>query len=762
MQPRSIDASQQGRGFAEQVSAETLWKASMRSQPSDVRRRARWRYLLFGERPEPIPSHRGLVHAPGATGICCSGGGIRSAAYNLGALQALQRDGRLHEADYLAGVSGGSYIAAAFCMVGKTSAGGAHDDSDPELIERTPPFAPGSPEEQYLRNRSSYMAPNAQAKAYLALRLVLGLTYNLIFLALPVIGLAVLAGVLFYVPSFGDIKDVHLTAITWLTPASVAGAGIAIGGFRLLRRPPTAAARGFSEAWSVRLMFAAALLAVFTIVLPVLVDAVQTSTFLGKDPSAETVGGTTGGAGVAGLVAGLLASLRQMFASPRRLASSIGGARGRLAKLNKRTRKLVVNLAAIVAGPLLLVTIAVAALTATAVHIDQTRDETWPVLVGLGALALFTVLYLVSDLTTWSLHPFYKRRLSSAFALKRVRPDKASARSEIDQDSDEGIAVERDFDRLLPLSETACAGGPTLVVCAAANISDGGATPPGRPVTSFTFSAQTIGGPLVGGLPTTQFERAFSDTKRQGDLTLPAAVAMSGAALSPSMGKSGNRSFRFLLTLANIRLGVWVPNPRWVAGFQDHDRRRFKRPRPWYLLLELLGRNRVDAKYLYVTDGGHYENLGLVELLRRGCTTVYCFDASGGQSFAELGDAVALARSELGVQIKIDPTPLMPAGDPPTAAQATVTGTITYASGETGLLVYARNVVTSDVPWDVRAHQGKDPSFPHDTTLDQLYTDQKFEAYRALGEHAGVCAIARMDDNAKPGASVAPLVDVAA
>ena len=106
---------------------------------------------------------------------------------------------------------------------------------------------------------------------------------------------------------------------------------------------------------------------------------------------------------------------------------------------------------------------------------------------------------------------------------------------------------------------------------------------------------------------------------RVSDFSLPAAVAMSGAAISPSMGKLTRRPFRFLLALANVRLGVWVPNPRWVDAMGSKQTGRFGRPRPSYLFNEMIGRNRIGAKYLYVTDGGHYENLGLVELLRRGC-----------------------------------------------------------------------------------------------------------------------------------------------
>jgi hypothetical protein len=429
------------------------------------------------------------------------------------------------------------------------------------------------------------------------------------------------------------------------------------------------------------------------------------------------------------------------------------------------------------------------------------------------------------------LHPFYKRRLCTAFALKRVT---AAEAYEIGADlqaklrgSASGraflstpVAMERNFDRLVSLSKTALDGEetaakspatgssgadgsgvrkrtwPSLIVCAAANVSDPGATPPGRSVTSFTFSARSIGGPLIGASPTKQFEKAFDGPRhkrRARDLTLPSAVAISGAAVAPSMGKMTRRPLTFLLALANIRLGVWVPNPRWVraraeAGERWTNRRLrlYGRPRPSYLIRELLGRNRVDAKYLFVTDGGHYENLGLVELLRRGCTEIYCFDASGDGKFGVLGDAIALARSELGVQVDIDPSKLAPregaeqpasnaagangangavagaaastaagaAANGATAGAAAsekglaednvARGTLHYPDGREGVLIYARCVMTKDAPWDVMAHHREDPSFPHNSTIDQLYTDQKFESYRALGALAGRNAMQRM------------------
>jgi hypothetical protein len=244
-------------------------------------------------------------------------------------------------------------------------------------------------------------------------------------------------------------------------------------------------------------------------------------------------------------------------------------------------------------------------------------------------------------------------------------------------------------------------------------------------------------------------------------MTLPAAVAMSGAAISPSMGKTTKRPLTFLMALANFRLGVWLPNPRWVseAGGADHLPRRFARPRPIYLIRELFGLNSVDAKYLYVTDGGGYENLGLVELLRRGCTDIYCFDASGlgagGAEFEALGDAIALARDELSVEISFDglegsnPDELLPEVKDEPAKRDVVTGKVAFPAteagpGPTGTLVYMRNTVTPQSPWDAKAHQQTDPRFPNNSTVDQLYTDQKFEAYRVLGEQAGLNAVAAM------------------
>jgi hypothetical protein len=227
------------------------------------------------------------------------------------------------------------------------------------------------------------------------------------------------------------------------------------------------------------------------------------------------------------------------------------------------------------------------------------------------------------------------------------------------------------------------------------------------------------------------------------------------------MGKMTRPPLRFLMALANIRLGVWLPNPRWIGAYERNSslRMRHMRPRLAYLLFELFGLNEINRKYLYVTDGGHYENLGLVELLRRGCTEIYCLDASGvgqdGGEFEALGEAIALARSEVGVEVEFDSTnpesapETMVPGEDRLAQRDVITGRIVYTDangrpGVEGRIVYVRNAMTKAARWDVRAYHQSDSRFPNNPTIDQLYTDQKFEAYRALGAGAGERAVAAM------------------
>jgi hypothetical protein len=767
--------------------------------PSKVRddrtRSEKLRQWLLGQPApaNPLPRRPLTDPKPGRVGIACSGGGIRSAAYNLGALQVL-RDKGVFGLDagrpqggevFVSAVSGGSYIAASFATVASTSddrhlapRGGEDGESDDGRFSRRV-YAPSSPEEVHLRNHSSYMAPGLGGKLRLALRLVLGMLANfaVIGVAMGIIGagLGALYGErLRQLASATATGTLHAPTAAWLAPLALLSLGALLSLPDLFKRLNHDSVRRFCEAWATRLIVAGLLLGVVLVAVPQLILWIRgfsVSSALDAASTASPAGAETTSAGRA---TDLLQALN--------LTALLTAAAGALRAFVARKRSLFAFAAGAVAGPLAVAAPILWVANTTAVGGFGADD-----LRVLGVLlAAAMIFWLVVDLNQWSLHPYYRRRLSSAFFVRRDGPDKVE---------------EWPYDESLRISQVDGQGRfPELIVCAAANVSDHGATPPGRSATPFTFCREDIGGPLVSACPTVFYEQNAARASR--DVTLPAAVAMSGAAFSPVMGKKSIRALTFLLALTNLRLGVWLPNPQhvealgkprfggappWARSVEatvgragrsmlEHvlpEQRRAdvldercrtawasvkswalgRRPRPHYLFKEMLGRTTLNDRFLYITDGGHFDNLGVVELLRRGCTTIYCLDAGGDPAgtYAALGEAIALARSDLQVDVDIDPSPIdPPEKDAPPAADHVV-GRIRYRATPTGIgevtcdaddsspfvgrIVYCRAAVTSDAPYDVRAFQERDARFPNHSTLDQLFDDEKFESYRALGAH---------------------------
>jgi hypothetical protein len=762
-------------------------------------------WLLGRAKPtNPLPRRPFADPEPGRIGIACSGGGIRSAAYNLGALQVLrdkgvfgldaggtQRGGEV----LVAAVSGGSYIASAFATVAAESADhdlAPRDAGGPERDGVRIPrrvYAPSSPEEVHLRNHSDYMAPGLGGKLRLGLRVVMGMLANFLVIGV-VVGIVGAALGIVYGEGFAQLARANATGMlhppraAWLVPLSVLGFGALLLLPDLFRRLNDDSKRRFLEAWATRLIALGLALGLGLVVIPQLilwvrgfslgwvVDATSTASVANTERTA------------AGRATGFLQVLN--------LSALLTAAAGALRAFVARKRSYFALAAGAVAGPLAVFAPILWVANATAAGGFGAHElECLAGLVCVGMLA-----WLAIDLTQWSLHPYYRRRLNSAFFVHRDTPD---------------TVKELPYDEPLRVSQIEGRGRfPKLLVCAAANVSDQGATPPGRSSTPFTFCEDDMGGPLVGACPATFYEKHAARASR--DVTLPAAVAMSGAAFSPVMGKKSIRALTFLMALTNLRLGVWLPNPRHVRApgepqpsgappwmrsvprtveikvgqlgrsLLEHvvpgDRRSElvtercasawgsvkswalgRRPRPHYLFKEMLGRTKLNDRFLYVTDGGHFDNLGIVELLRRGCTTIYCLDAGGDPAgtYAALGEAIALARSELQVDIDIDPSPINPhAKDEPPAtdhvigriryrATPTGSGEVTCdakeSSDDVGRIVYCRAAVTAQAPFDVRAFQAKDHRFPHHSTFDQLFDDEKFESYRALGAHTAGLAI---------------------
>ncbi len=282
---------------------------------------------------EPVPTVLGVMDPPepGRRGICCSGGGIRSASFNLGALQALQAKPHriLQTSDYLAAVSGGAYMAAGFAMVAKVD---GPDDSDPELVnDDAPPFHPGSPEEQYLRNRSNYMARGVVGKTRLVSRVGLGVLVNLLFLGTLTLLLGWALGVFYGEVAFTDLTNVNGKADTgtWTAVALlVFGFATVLGLFATLFRVEREAKTRLLQGWAGRLLVVALVMALIFVALPELLEwlrhtGTEGGESKGTKSGAATLVATLGGSSALGLLAGTLVQLRTKLRDQRVLGQAV-------------------------------------------------------------------------------------------------------------------------------------------------------------------------------------------------------------------------------------------------------------------------------------------------------------------------------------------------------------------------------------------------------------------------------------------------------
>ncbi len=155
--------------------------------------------------------------------------------------------------------------------------------------------------------------------------------------------------------------------------------------------------------------------------------------------------------------------------------------------------------------------------------------------------------------------------------------------------------------------------------------------------------------PKVGYVNTGQPEEVAGSFS--GGVSLGHAAAISGAAASPNMGYDTSPLVAFLLTMFNVRLGWWFPNP----GKRVWDTRglRFSF---YYLTRELLGIADENRRFLNVSDGGHFENLGIYELVRRRCKVIIASDAECDEllQFGGLGNVLRICGTDFGAQIDLD------------------------------------------------------------------------------------------------------------
>ena len=377
-----------------------------------------------------------------------------------------------------------------------------------------------------------------------------------------------------------------------------------------------------------------------------------------------------------------------------------------------------------------------------------------PVIVYLGtALPIFLFVWYFIDVNANSLHQFYRDRLVDAFLL-----DPTKKWDEINKNRK--IAA-NDF----PLTDISNVYTPYHLINTTLNV-------PGSPIANrrgrngdfFLLSRNFVGSEVTGYVETAGLKDFWA-----GDIGT--AMAISGAAAAPNMGIASLRPLAFTLALLNVRLGRWFPNPQQLSKFGKH----LTWPRPRYFLAEAFFRTRESFRYVFLSDGGHIDNLGVYELLRRRAAVIIVVDgeADGSMDFPALVQLQRLARIDLGVRIRL-PWGEIKRHTRETSAEIVAEkkrtmnlgphaaiGIIEYpgetaAEAEAGVLIYLKASLTGDENDYVTDYKKRNPDFPHETTLNQFFSEEQFEVYRALGFHIANrlftgkdCATVEFDLNAK-------------
>lgn len=266
-----------------------------------------------------------------------------------------------------------------------------------------------------------------------------------------------------------------------------------------------------------------------------------------------------------------------------------------------------------------------------------------------------------------------------------------------------------------------------------------------RKAASFTFTPLACGFELpphspgqAGGTGCTGGYRPAREYMR--GVTLGAAFAISGAAVSPSMGSHTTPGVGFLLTVFNVRLGRWCGNPCHPSTWKSFGPTLGGR----YLVSELFGLTDRSSPYVYLSDGGHFENLGIYELVRRRCRTVVAVDAGcdPGYEFADLANAIRKCYADFGVVVEIDVSAIRPTESTRYVKAHHAVGEIRYPArdgrpGFIGTLLYIKASLDGGEPPDLMNYASEQGDFPHQSTADQFFDEPQFESYRKLGHHVG-------------------------
>jgi len=704
-------------------------------------------------------------------GVALSGGGIRSAVFCLGLFQSFAKSGFLRRIDYLSTVSGGSYFGA---FLGALFARGHGHSSVAALLDPAGGHGYIDPV-SWLRQNGRYLAPGGGTDTF---RIFAILLRNWLALQLIIGSVLLSAGLVLRLTSDG---------LKQLLPASALNLSAAISPLAwLILLPLLPALAGGIGYWfsywtpnprrtrqHLTTLLTKSLLAAIAISALALIDT------LALHVERETIASTAAGAG-ASLLTLLVAPARRLLMQP---IVSKG-----LQTLWKQRRLPL----ALMLWPVALAIWGLYVVGALAI-IRTVPESSLPALIASLVALQLALAFGARLLNRTSLHAFYSERLTRTFvgaSNPRRYPGHAGFKadnayiSEAISGDDLNFA---DYQQQVAahggplhfinttLNETASQFASTIlrdrkgltftigpcgasagVVHHAINSLESGARA-GEPGSAASHRPRWPLQPVLPLVPQTRFQ-VFGATPFLAEAqTLGAWTAISGAAVATGLGAYGGTALSLLTGFTNLRLGYWwrantvgqqllagQPTPKPLSAG--------RRPMQQYLIDELLGRFFGPHRHRwYLSDGGHSENTGALELIRRRVATIVVVDTES-EPYAPtgtLGVLVQKARQDYHAEISFD---LPPPAAVPTPGDATAppqvpnlrmsTGRIRYLAAAPGLpsesrLIYIRPALRPDDPADLLRYHIDNPSFPYQSTADQFFDEAQWESYRKLGELTG-------------------------
>jgi hypothetical protein len=606
-------------------------------------------------------------------GLALSGGGIRSATFCLGVTQVLAERGLLADVDVLSTVSGGGYTGAFL-------AGRLGEGADQSAVAR--PGGPDPAAVRRLRLHVKFLASSNLKETWGRVTAALaGLLLNWTAPLFVVASIALAAKVV--ADAGGDAEDVLA-----VVKAAAILTGVSLLAYAIAMRVGDRASK-----WTGRVLGWLCAVAVGAVAVWL---AVELPTWFSSLRSANSVTVTV--PIVAGLsaIGPMMLRFLPIFKDPA---------------IRNRVLKVLLYVAAVLIPVLGLFAVYVCYWVAGLPL--AVGSEWWhplhyggfSLLAAAAALAA-VVSFLFLNINSTSPHRLYRDGLARTF----IDDGKSAARGALKDMNGSGRAPYHLINTALNLPSSK-----------AVALRD-------RRADFFLMSKHFCGSPATGYVATQQW-------KVDGrDIDVATAIAISGAAVSPHMGLGAMPTLTALLAFLNVRLGFWLrrPGAAWSA------RLGMSAPGIFCLFREMTGLGMSERRaWLNVSDGGHIENLGVYELLRRRCKFIICVDAEADPQFMFHGLMTLVRHAQIDFGVRIDTRLNELRADPATGLckRHTLLCRIHYPNGDIGLLLYLKLSVTGNESELIKRYRGLHPAFPHQSTLDQFFDEEQFEAYRQLGAH---------------------------